>query len=103
MVVKIFVVSSTKVEDGWDIVGVDSQIFGKSVEESMAIIFIRQCEDNTFGFGLVECVEGLLSLFGLLVVVGEQEQGWIFILEYLFNSVVVEGKDICVYVQDEDE
>lgn len=69
----------------------------------MTIILIRKSKDDSFRVGFIEFFEGLLGSFGFFVIVGEKEQGRLFILEYFFDGVVVEGEDLRVDVQDEEE
>ncbi len=103
LIVDVFVVFGTKVEDGWWVSSVDTQIFGKSVEKSITIVFVWKGEDDSFGAGGIECFEGLLGGSGFVVTIGEEEKGRLFILEDFLNSVVVEGDDFSVDVKDKDK
>ena len=69
----------------------------------MTIIFVRNGEDNTFWIGLVKSSEGFLSNLWFFIAISEEEKGSFFILEDLFNSVVIEGDDSGVDVKDKDE
>lgn len=39
----------------------------------------------------------------MVIAIGEEEKGWLFILEDFLNGVVVEGDDFGVDVEDKDE
>ena len=69
----------------------------------MTVVLVGKGEDDSFWVGGIECLESFLGRFGLIVVIGEEEQGWAFILENFLDSGVVEGEDCCVDVQDENE
>lgn len=103
LIVNVFVIGSSEVKDRWGVGGVDTEIFGESVEESIAVVFVWEGEDDSFGVGLVEGSEGLLGRGRLIVTVGEEEEGWLFILEDFLNGVVVEGDDLSVDEEDEDD
>jgi hypothetical protein len=103
LIVDEFVVFGTEVEDGWRVGGVDSQIFGKSVEKSITIVFVGKGEDDSFWVGGIKGFKGLLCGSRLVVTIGEEEKGRLFILEDFLDSVVVEGDDFGVDVEDKDK
>ena len=103
MIVDVFVVFGTEVEDGWWVSSVDAQIFGKSVEKSITIVFVGKGEEDSFGVGGIKGFEGLLCGSRLVVPIGEEEKGRLFILEDFLDSVVVEGDDFGVDVKDKDK
>lgn len=103
MIEEVLVVGGSKIEDRRGVGGVDSEIFGESIEKSIAVVFVGEGEDDSFGVGLVEGCEGLLGGGGLIVAVGEEEEGWLFILEDFLDGVVVEGDDLSVNEEDEDD
>lgn len=103
LVVDILVVFSSEEKNGWWVGSVDSQIFSKSVEKSITVVFVWEGEDDSFGVGGVKGCKGLLGRCWLVVTIGKEEKGGLFILEYFFYGVVVEGDDFSVDVEDEDK
>lgn len=61
----------SQVKNYWDIIGIDSQIFSKSIKESMTIVFIRLSEDDSLWVGLVIGDECLLGRPWLITCSGE--------------------------------
>ena len=103
LIEKIFIVLGSKEENGWDVFSVDSQIFGESVEESVAIVFVGKGENDSFWVGGINGFQSFLGRFGLIVTICEEEQGWAFILENFLDSGVVEGEDGWVDVHGQNE
>ena len=61
MVVDVLIVGSSEIKDGWDVGGVDSQIFSEPIEKSVSIILVRKSENDSFWLGFIECFKGLLG------------------------------------------
>jgi len=74
--------------------GIDSQVISESLEVTMSIVWVGQGEDDSSS---LEFLGGTFKfnsgLFGLGVLVGEQEDGWVSLLEDFFDGSVVEFHD----------
>ena len=61
MVVDVFIVAGSEIEDRWNAGSVDSQIFSKSVEKSITVVLVRKGKDNSLGVGFIEGSKSLLG------------------------------------------
>ena len=93
---EIFVLLFSEIEDGWGILGIDSEILGESVEQSMAVVWLRDSEDDISNTGLIELLECLFGCGWFFIVGSEEEKGGSFLLENLLNGGVVKWDNLSV-------
>ncbi len=90
---EIFVLLFSKIENGWGIFCINSEIFSKSVEQTMTVTWVRDSE-NDIGASFIELFECLSGCGWFFIVRCEEEKSRSFLLENLLNCGVIEWDNL---------